>query len=88
MTSYRIEYNQTPEERYDTDMNDRARALIDAFGEGVAVSGESGGTDFSGDVPASEQCFYVMCSEATAIDIASALSEKFGREVRAVPSGA
>lgn len=87
-THYRIEYKQTMEERFDTDMNERARALIDAFGDGVAVSGESGGTDFSGDVPASEQCFYLMCSEATATEIASALSDTFDREVRVIPSEA
>ena len=87
-THYRIEYKQTMEERFDTDMNERARALIDAFGAAVAVSGESGGTDFSGDIPKSEQCFYVICDETTAVYITSALTDALAREVRAVPSEA
>ena len=86
MTSYRIEYNQTPEERYDTDMNARARMIIDTFGAAVAVGGESGGTDFSYDPPLSDQCFYISCDETTAVYIAIALTDALKREVRAVPT--
>lgn len=86
MTGYRIEYKQTMEERFDTDMNDRARALIDTFGDKVGVGGESGGTDFSVEPPVSEQTFYVSCDEETATAIVSALTSELGREVLAIPS--
>ncbi len=88
MSKYRIEYKQTMEERFDTDMNDKARALIDAFGDRIAVSGESGGTDFSVEPPASEQTFYVDCDEDTVTEIVSALTAEFDREVLAIPAEA
>lgn len=86
MKQYRIEYKQTMEERFDTDMNDRARALIDAFGDKVGVGGEAGGTDFSVEPPLSEQTFYLVCDEETATAVASALSSELDREVLAIPS--
>lgn len=84
MTGYRIEYKQTMEERFDNDMNERARALIDTFGERIAYHGESGGTNLS--TAESEQTFYIACDEVAAGEIVALLSAELGRDVKAVPS--
>lgn len=75
---YLLSYNQTPNERYGTvDMNGQARRLIQAYG--LAIEGESGGTDFTTGV--SDQSFIVKGSLAAVKAVSDALSEQLDREV-------
>jgi hypothetical protein len=75
---YAIEYQQTTEERYDSDMNERAREVVETIDP---EAGESGGCAFFGEEPRAEQAFYVNTTPDQAENLRATLSDLFEREV-------
>jgi hypothetical protein len=74
---YLVTYNQTPSERFETDMNDRARRMLQAYG--LEIQGEAGGTDMQTGV--ADQSFTVKGAYATVKAASDALSIELGRKV-------
>jgi hypothetical protein len=74
---YLLSYGQTPQERFETNMNDEARRLIQAYG--LVIHGESGGTDLTTGV--ADQSFTVEGAHATALAATEALKTTLKREI-------
>jgi hypothetical protein len=75
MGDYQIYFQQTANERYDTDMNQRVRSLIE--GAGIPIVEEFGGTALN--VPADQlgsECGFVVRSQlATVTTITASITE-------------
>ena len=85
VTEWEAEYRQTPAERFDTDMNDRAEVLVtEAGGE---VTGRYGGTAFGGppDGRWAENAVVFTATEQAAHAVQAALAAALGREVTLRP---
>ena len=77
-----VEYRQTPTERFDTDMNTRAEAVVAEHGG--AVTGSDGGTSFveRADGRTSDNTIRFTAPDVTAAKrVRDALAEHLGREV-------
>jgi hypothetical protein len=78
MNEFQIYFQQTANERYDTDMNQRVRSLIEDAG--IPIVEEFGGTVLS--VPAdqlgSECGFVVRAPLATVTEISASITEVLG----------
>jgi len=76
MTQYSLTWMSTPHERYDTDMNERARAVVSA--SGVKVLDDFGGSGFE----VADNGFDVEVDLDGAKTLAQTLATEVGHEVR------
>lgn len=79
---YELYYEQTPNERYGTDMNDRVRNLIEEYG--LRIDEEFGGSMIAADADAlvAEAGFVVEATLTDAIRVQEMTQDIIGRPVR------
>lgn len=81
MRTYRLDYVQTPHERYETDVN--ANAEREILHSNLNLVGQAGGAGFSADPDEliADQSFYVTGTREDVASMAITLTEIVGRPV-------
>lgn len=77
---HQLEYQQTPRERYDTDMNERVETLVKSFGYPIAETYGGTGMGEADDLVA-ENGFVIEAGSLHAQKVATAIEKLINRSV-------